>query len=153
MADDQSARSQGRATSSDEHLDRLEDMGRVAVKVAASTVVATSLASALAEPPHAEAMTLPEPVPIVRQYQAFDDDLIPDEEDEQDEGTSRWRRALKMLKYLLVALATAAAVVFGALKGCAGIAGGVLAPPSDDDQQEQRASVGATEDERGVAVG
>ncbi len=135
----------------DELLDRLDRAGKTVVKVAASTVVATTLASTLAQPPRAELITLPEPTPIVQMYQAFDEDPDQDEDDEQDESVSRWRRLLRALKYLLVALALVASVLFGVLKGCAGIAGGLLLP-HDDEQQEQTAHQTQTEDERGVAV-
>lgn len=136
----------------EELADRLEDVGKTAVKVAASAVVATSLASALAEPPHAEMMSLPEPVPIVQTYQAVDDDPAIDDEDETDESQSRWRRILKALKYLLVALALAGMVLFGALKGCAGIAGGLILPHDDEQQEQTSGHADQAEDERGVAV-
>ena len=115
-------------------LDRLDRIGRTAVKVAASTVLASSLASALGEPPRAEDMTLPEPVPIVRQYEALDEEALFDEEDEDVAATSRWRRLLKALRYLLVALMLAGAVLLAVLKGCAGVVGATL---PDDERQEQ----------------
>lgn len=135
----------------DERVERLDAMGRTAIKVAASAVVATSLASALAEPPHIELMSLPAPTPIVRVYEPYDDDLVPDEDEQDDESSSRWRRLLKLLKYLVVALALAASITLGMLKGCAGIAGGLLLPPAEEEQQEQAAHTSQTEDERGVA--
>lgn len=135
----------------EELLDRLEGAGRTVVKVAASTVVATTLASTLAQPPRAELITLPEPTPIVQLYEAFDEDADPDEDEEQDESTSRWRLLLRVIKYLLVALALVASLLFGVLKGCAGITGGLLIP-HDDERQEQPVHHGQTEDERGVAV-
>ena len=123
---------------------------KVAV-AAVSAVLATSLVGALNEPPNTDLITLPEPVPIVRQYQAIDDDAD-DEDRRTEEQPSRWRRILKMLKYLIVALALLAALVFGVLKGCAGTAGLLL--PGEDEQQEQTSSHRtSTEDERGVAVG
>ena len=139
------------AERSEELLDRLDKMGQTTVKLAASAVVASSLVSALAEPPHAELITLPEPTPIVRVYQDYDDDVIPDEDDETDESTSRWRRLLKALKYLLIALALVGSILLGALKGCAGISTGLLLPHDDEQQQEQAAHSNDTEDERGVA--
>lgn len=131
-------------------LDRLEEIGKTTVKVAASTVVATTLVGALAEPPNTDLMTLPEPTPIVQMYQAIDDDPLPDEDDEVDESKSRWRRVLKALKYLLVALALVAGILFGVLKGCAGLLAAPLVP-HDEEQQEQTTHQTQTEDERGVA--
>ena len=136
-----------------DRLDRLEDVGRVAVKVAASAVVASSLASALADPPDPASLTLPDPVPIVRQYEVFDQDAIPDDDEEQDEASSRWLRLRKVLRYLLMALAVTAALFFGVLKGCAGVAGSLLLPPADDERQEQRAAPAPAQDERGVPLG
>lgn len=133
-------------------LDRLEEIGKTTVKVAASTVVATTLVGALAEPPNTDLMTLPEPTPIVQMYQAIDDDPLPDEDDEVDESKSRWRRVLKALKYLLVALALVAGILFGVLKGCAGLLAAPLVP-HEEEQQEQTTHQTQTEDERGVAVG
>ena len=136
----------------DDALDRLEEIGKTTVKVAASTVVATTLVGALAEPPNTDLMTLPEPTPIVQIYQAIDDDPLPDEDDEQDESRSRWCRVLKALKYLLVALALVAGILFGALKGSAGLLAAPLVP-HDEERQEQTTHQTQTEDERGVAVG
>ncbi|MBR3235361.1 MAG: hypothetical protein IKG11_07075 [Atopobiaceae bacterium] len=136
----------------DSTLDQLEQIGRQTVKVAAAAVVATSIASALAEPPHIELMSLPEPVPIVQVYQSYDDDIIPDEDEDEDKLASRLRRLLKAIKYLLMALALVAGILLGTLKGCAGIAGGLLLPPAEQEQQEQRETHHQqAEDERGVA--
>lgn len=134
----------------EELSERLEEIGRTTVKVAASTVVATTLVGALSEPPHADMITLPEPVPIIQLYQ-IEDDVVPDEDEETTDQESRLKRLLRMLRYLAISLALAAAIIFGALKGCAGIAGGLLLPPNDE-QQEQSASTTQTEDERGVAT-
>ena len=135
----------------DETLDKLEEIGTKTVKVAASAVVATTLVGALAEPPNTDLMSLPEPTPIVQMYQAIDDDPLPDEDDERDESQSRWKRILKALRYLLVALALVAGILFGALKGCAGLLAAPLLP-HDEEQQEQTTHQTQTEDERGVAV-
>lgn len=104
-------------------------------RVAASAVLATSLVAALSEPPKAELISLPEPTPIVQVYSPYVDDIEPAEDDEEDE-TSRWKIILKILRYLAVALLVTAAVVFGALKGCAGCSAGLLLP-DDPPQQEQ----------------
>lgn len=133
-----------------ELTERLEEIGRTTVKVAASTVVATTLVGALSEPPRADMITLPEPVPIIQLYQ-IEDDVVPDEDEETTDQESRLKRLLRLLRYLAIALALAAAIIFGALKGCAGIAGGLLLPP-DDEQQEQSVSTTQTEDERGVST-
>jgi hypothetical protein len=132
-----------------ETIDRLEEVGRTTVKVAASAVVATTLVGALSEPPNTDLITLPEPVPIIQLYQV-EDDLVPDEDEETTDQESRLRRLLRMLKYLLIALALVGAIIFGALKGCAGVVGTTLLP-HDDEQQEQSVHQGQTEDERGVA--
>ena len=133
-------------------LDKLDEVGRKAVKVAASTVIATTLVGALAEPPHAEMMTLPEPTPIVQVYQAYDDDVTPDDDETEDEQKSRWKTILRMLRYLLIAAALIAGIVLGTLKGCAGIAGGLLLPPEDEQEEQPQAPKTQTEDERGVAL-
>ena len=138
----------------EETLDRLDDIGRKTVKVAASAVLATTLVGALSEPPNTDLMSLPEPTPIVQMYQAVDDDPIPDEDDDEDEKAKRWARILKILKMLFVVLALAGTIAFGALKGCAGIVGTLALPDGDErqEQQEQNATSSQTEDERGVAV-
>lgn len=123
-------------TAQEERLDKLDQIGRATVKVATSAVLATTLASALAEPPHAEMITLPEPVPIVQMYQDPEEDPLVDEDDEQNKRVSRWRRLLKVLKYLLVALMFVGTLALGILKGCAGVVGTLLLP-DDDKQQEQ----------------
>ena len=137
----------------EDELDRLDQAGRTTVKVAASAVLATTLVGALSEPPHAEMMSLPEPTPIVQVYQAVDDDPLDDEDDEQDETQRRWRRLLKMLKYLLAALALAGTIALGMLKGCAGIAGSLVFPKDDEQQEQSSGHQAQEEDERGVAVG
>lgn len=127
-----------------------EDFGEKAVKVAASAVLATTLVGALSEPPRAELITLPEPVPIVQVINDVEDDGIADEDEEDDEKQSRWMKLLKVLRYLIIALMLAATLAFGLLKGCAGIGVGLL-PPAQEEQQEQQAHTTSTEDERGVA--
>lgn len=129
----------------EERLDKLDKIGRATVKVATSAVLATTLASALSEPPHAEMMTLPEPVPIVQMYQATDDDPLVDEDDDQEKQASRWRRLLKALKYLLVALLFVGSLALGILKGCAGVVGTLLLP-DDDEHQEQVIDSNGAED-------
>ena len=139
--------------SREDEIDRLDQAGRATVKVAASAVLATTLVGALSEPPHAEMMSLPEPTPIVQVYQAVDDDPLDDEEDGQDETQRRWRRLLKMLKYLLAVLALAGTIALGALKGCAGIAGSLVFPKDDEQQEQSSGHQVQEEDERGVATG
>ena len=114
----------------------------------ASGVVAASLVGALSEPPRADLITLPEPTPIVQTYQV-EEDAVPAEDKLDDVRTERWRRILRALRYLLLALALVATVLFGVLRGCAGAVGGVL--PSDEDQQPTTTHAQPTEDERGVA--
>lgn len=135
----------------DELVSRLNEAGKTAVKVAATTVIASSLAGALAEPPHTEMMSLPEPVPIVQQYQAFDDDVVPDDDEDEDANENKWRRLLRLLRYLLVTLALVGSIALGVLKGCTGLLTVPLAP-HDEEQQEQTTHQTQTEDERGVAV-
>ena len=135
----------------DERDRSASETAKTAAKVAASAVLATSLVGALSEPPDVELITLPEPVPIVQQYQAIDDDDYDDDERREDVKQSRWRRILRALKYLLVALALLASLLLGILKGCAGVSAGLLLP-GDEEQQEQSVShTTSTEDERGVS--
>ena len=133
--------------------DRLDQFGKAAVKVAASTVLATTLVSALNEPPRTDLMTLPDPVPIVYVLDDLEDDGIADEDEQDDEKQSRWIRLLKILKYLLVVLALAATLALAVLKGCVGLAT-VPLMPHEDEQQEQvtHQTQSQTEDERGVAT-
>ena len=122
--------------------DRLDQFGKAAVKVAASTVLATTLVSALNEPPRTDLMTLPDPVPIVYVLDNLEDDGIADEDEPDDEKQSRWMKLLKVLRYLLAVL-----------KGCVGLAT-VPLMPHEDEQQEQvtHQTQSQTEDERGVAT-
>lgn len=118
----------------------------VAGRVALSAVLATSLATALSEPPNTDLMALPEPTPIVQVYDPYVDDGLP-LEDEDDEGEeSRWKRLLKILRYLAVALLIGGAVAFGALKGCAGCTATALLP--DDPPQEEQAQESEQEQEQ-----
>ena len=121
----------------EERLDRLDDIGRKTVKVAASAVLATTLVGALSEPPDTNLIKLPEPVPIVQQYQAVDEDDDVDDDRKKDTRTDRLRRLLKLLKYLIIALLFVGTLLFGVLKGCAGVVGATLLP-GDDEQQEQK---------------
>ena len=130
--------------------DRLDQFGKAAVKVAASTVLATTLVGALNEPPRTDLMSLPEPVPIIQLYEVVEDDGIADEDDQEDASKERWRRILKMLKYLLVALALMASILFGVLSGCAGAVAGTLFPSNERVQQSDQVPA-RIEDERGVA--
>ena len=128
----------------------LDDVGKAAVKVAASAVLATTLVGALNEPPRTDLMSLPEPVPIIQMYEVVEDDGIADEDDQEDVSKEKWRKILRMLRYLLLALALVAAIAFGALKGCAGVVAGTL-PPANEEQEQQSNYSQQTEDERGVA--
>ena len=121
----------------EERIDHLDDIGRKTVKVAASAVLATTLVGALSEPPDTNLIKLPEPVPIVQQYQAVDEDDDVDDDRKKDTRTDRLRRLLKLLKYLIIALLFVGTLLFGVLKGCAGVVGATLLP-GDDEQQEQK---------------
>lgn len=114
-----------------------KDAAKTAAKVVASAALATSLVGALSEPPDTTLMQLPEPVPIVQQYYIADDDDDVDDERKKDTKTDRWRRILQLIRYLLIALLFVGTLLFGVLKGCAGI---VAAPflAQDDQQQEQQ---------------
>ena len=103
-------------------------------KVALSVLAATSLTAALAEPPRTDLMTVPEPTPIVMVLDEAEDEVPEDQTEEQDEDENqRLRRILRLLRMLLIALLITAAIVFGALKGCASCTATVLTP----DEQEQ----------------
>lgn len=114
-----------------------EHIAKVAGRVAASAVLATSLTAALTEPPRADLITLPEPTPIVEVYNPYADDIEPAEDDEDDSESNRWRRILKILRALAVALLVAGSIAFGMLKGCVGCSAGLLMPPDDPPQEEQ----------------
>ena len=129
----------------------LGSVGRTAEKVALAAVVATSLSAALSEPPRADLMTLPEPTPIVRLVDPELEASLDAQEDQVDESASRRKRLLRLLRMLAVAVLLAASVLFGALKGCAGLLAAPLLP-HDEEQQEQTTHQTQTEDERGVAV-
>lgn len=106
-------------------------------QVAASAVLATSLVAVLSEPPRPELVSLPEPVPIVQMYSPYVDEVEPAETDDDDDTSNRWRRILKLLKYLAIALLLAGALLFGALKGCTACSAGLLLPPADEQEEEQ----------------
>ena len=91
----------------------------------------------LAERPGIELITLPEPTPIVQIYNPYVDDVEPEETEEDDAESNRWRRILKLLRMLAVALLIAASLAFGLLKGCASCSAGFLLPPDDSPQEEQ----------------
>lgn len=113
-----------------------KDVAKTAAKVAASAALATSLVGALSEPPDTNLIKLPEPVPIVQQYYTVDDDDDVDDERKKDTKTDRWRRILQLIRYLLIALLFVGTLLFGVLKGCAGIVAAPLL--AQDDQQEQQ---------------
>ncbi len=110
---------------------------KTAGQVAASAVLATSLVSVLSEPPRTELINLPEPIPIVQVYNPYVDEIEPSESEEDDTESNRWRKLLKILKYLAVALLLAASIAFGLLKGCVGCSAGLLFPPDDPPKEEQ----------------
>ena len=112
-------------------------LAMTAGQVAASAVLATSLAAVLSEPPRPELITLPEPTPIVQTYSPYMDEVEPAESEDDDTESNRWRRLLKLLKYLAVALLFAATVAFGLLKGCVGCTAGLLLPPDEPPKEEQ----------------
>ena len=114
-----------------------EHAAKAAGKVAAAAVLATSLTAVLSEPPRTELITLPEPTPIVQIYNPYVDDVEPEETEEDDAESNRWRRILKLLRMLAVALLIAASLAFGLLKGCASCSAGFLLPPDDPPQEEQ----------------
>lgn len=117
-------------------------VGTVAKRAVLSAALATSLTSEFADVPHNSYATLPESVPIVRTLDSFDDD-DPDtdeeqDEEEEDEASERRRRLLELLKMLAIAVLIALTLLVGALKGCASCtAGSLVAPPSEEEQEEQ----------------
>lgn len=107
-------------------------------KVAASAVLATSLAAVLSEPPRADLVSLPEPTPLVQIYNPYADDVEPAENDEDDAESTRRRRILKLLRVLAVALLLTGCILFGALKGCASCT--ALLPPATQEQDDDEES-------------
>lgn len=120
----------------DQEPSAAERVAKTAGKVALSAMVATSLVNALSEPPRTDLITLPEPTPIVQVYSPYVDDIEP-AEDEDDDENDHWRKILKILKYLAVALLLAGAVTLGALKGCAGCSAALLLPNGEQEQPQQ----------------
>lgn len=118
-------------------LAKAEHAAKVAGQVAAATVLATSLTAVLSEPPRADLITLPEPTPIVQIYNPYPDEVEPAETEEDDTESNRWKRLLKILRMLAVALLIAASIAFGLLKGCASCSAGFLLPPDEPPQEEQ----------------
>ena len=125
------------ADAAEERLDQLEDIGRKTAKVAASAVLASTLVGALSEPPDTNLIKLPEPVPIVQQYNVVDDDDDVDDDKKKDTRTSRWSRLLQLLKYLIIALIFVATLLLGVLKGCAAVLSAPLLPGEDEQQGQQ----------------
>ena len=116
-------------------LAKAEHAAKVAGQVAAATVLATSLTAVLS--PRADLITLPEPTPIVQIYNPYADEVEPAETEEDDTESNRWKRLLKILRMLAVALLIAASIAFGLLKGCASCSAGFLLPPDEPPQEEQ----------------
>ena len=133
--------------------ERLGELGKTAGKVAASAVLATSLVNVLSEPPRAELITLPEPIPLVQQFEPATEEAIPAEEEADEQQESLWRRIWRVLKWLALAVLLAGTLLFGALKGCATTLG--LPAPATEEQEQQQSGAHrtSTEDERGVEVG
>lgn len=125
------------AKASSDPLTTAGHAAKVVGQVAAATVLATSLAAVLSEPPRADLVTLPEPTPIVQVYNPYVDDIEPSESEEDDTESNRWRRLLRILRMLAVALLIAGSIAFGLLKGCASCSAGFLLPPDDPPQEEQ----------------
>ena len=101
-----------------------------------SLMLATSLASALSVPPRTDLMTLPQPTPIVQQYEPPVEEALPVDDEEAPEKESIWRKVLRILKYLLIALLVVGAIMLGALKGCVSCAGPLAAPVQDEQQED-----------------
>ena len=121
-----------------EFSEEAKELGKTAGKVALSAALATTLSAALAEPPNTDLMSLPEATPIVLVLEEEAEPEPPHEEAEADEDDLRRQRFRKMLKYLIIGLFLLAALLFGALKGCAACTATALLPP-DDPKQEQQA--------------
>lgn len=113
-------------------------VGKAAATAAMSTLLAASLVGALSEPPNTDQMILPEPTPIVLVLQDEEpEEPVPEPDTDADEQNARWKRLLKLLRWLLIAALLVAMLVFGALKGCASCSAGLLLPEGDEQQQEQ----------------
>ncbi len=114
------------------------DTARKLGHAALSVMLATSLVSALSVPPNTDLVTLPQPTPIVQQYDPpVEEEALPADDEEAPSEESLWRKLLRVLKYLLIALLVVGVIAFGALKGCASCTGPLAAPVQDEQQEDQ----------------
>lgn len=107
-------------------------------KVALSAMLATSLAGVLNQPPRKDLMTLPDPVPIVRVLEQPQVAPAVDVDEDEDKARERLKRILKILKFLLAALALCAAVTFALLKGCSSCSTGMPIDSEESSASELR---------------
>lgn len=116
-----------------------EDFKKVAGAAAIAAVLATTLATT---PIHIDqAALLPEPTPIVQVIDMNPPDQAPQTDDQEQQKAKI--NILKILKYLVIALLVVAAVVFGAIKGCAACTGQAIAPIVQDDDSSQQQTTDA----------
>lgn len=114
------------------------DFGEKVGRVAMSAVLATSLTAALSTPPNTDLCTLPEPTPIVQQYDPpVEEEALPAEDERVTFEESFWRKLLRVLKYLLVALLVVGSIALGVVKGCTRCAGPLATPVEDSQQDDQ----------------
>ena len=116
----------------------VSDAARKAGHAAMSVVLATSLASALSTPPNTDLVTLPEPTPIVQQYEPpVEEEVLPEEDEEAPSKEPFWKKLLRVLKYLLIAVLIVGTIVLGAVKGCTSCTGSLVAPTEESQQDDQ----------------
>lgn len=126
----------------------LEAVGRVAERLALAAVLATSLSSALGQPPRTDLVGLPEPTPIVRTFESMEEGDVDPADDEAEDETSRRRRLLRLLRMLALALLLVASLVIGTLKGCASCAVSPFLLPGGEQREEVAADGEGTAGER-----
>ena len=98
----------------------LDDEAREKLRAAGKAAVAAMLVTTLtATPLSPDQVPLPEPTPIVQIYQPPADEPPTIVDDQAPDKTALWKKVLKVLKYVLIALILAAVCLFGAVKGCA----------------------------------
>ena len=108
-----------------------ENLRGIAGKAAVATMLAATLSAA---PLNHTDFPLPEAVPIVHVINLDNPTSLPDNPDDthHDSKASVWEKILKILKYLLFALAFVVAFALAALNGCASCVGPAAAPVTQE---------------------
>lgn len=112
-----------------------DDPLKIAGKVAVAAVLATTLTTTPIDP---DQVQLPQATPIVQILQTQPDQpTTTTDDDDTDQKSTTWQKILKILKYALIVLLLAGGVAFGAIKGCAAIAGSIALPAATDQSQNK----------------